>query len=83
MKSLEITTKIGCSNMCSYCPQQKIIRAYNDKETIMSLETFKICLDKVPKDVVIVFSGFCEPFLNPICIKMIKYANDILPYPKG
>ena len=25
---LEITTKIGCSNMCEYCPQSKLIRRY-------------------------------------------------------
>tara|TARA_R100001443_G_scaffold116579_1_gene137411 strand:+ start:432 stop:1445 length:1014 start_codon:yes stop_codon:yes gene_type:complete len=25
---LEITTKIGCSNMCEYCPQTKLVRRY-------------------------------------------------------
>ena len=25
---LEITTKIGCSNMCEYCPQTKLIKNY-------------------------------------------------------
>jgi len=26
--TLEITTKIGCSNMCEYCPQDKLIKTY-------------------------------------------------------
>ena len=25
---LEITTKIGCINMCEYCPQTKLVRRY-------------------------------------------------------
>ena len=25
---LEITTKIGCSNMCEYCPQTKLIKNF-------------------------------------------------------
>ena len=27
---LEITTKIGCSNVCEYCPQTKLIRNYTN-----------------------------------------------------
>ena len=27
---LEITTRIGCSNMCEYCPQAKLIKNYTD-----------------------------------------------------
>jgi len=75
MKSnLEITTVIGCKNMCSYCPQEKLLNAYKDNVRIMSFETFKKCIDKVPTDSEIHFTGMAEPFLNPDCMKMIDYA---------
>ncbi len=74
MVKLEITTVIGCVNMCDYCPQNKILLAYKNKERIMSLETFKKCINKVPTNVPILFSGFAEPFQNPNCIKMVEYA---------
>lgn len=75
MKSnLEITTVIGCKNMCPYCPQEKLLNAYKDNIRIMSFETFKKCVDKVPIDSEIHFTGMAEPFLNPDCAKMIEYA---------
>ena len=27
---LEVTTKIGCSNVCEYCPQTKLIKNYTN-----------------------------------------------------
>ena len=27
---LEITTRIGCSNMCEYCPQAKLVKNYTE-----------------------------------------------------
>ena len=75
MVKLEITTVIGCVNMCDYCPQNKIIAAYKGKDRVMSFNTFKKCIDKVPKNVPILFSGFAEPFQNKDCIKMVDYAN--------
>lgn len=77
MAEIEITTQVGCRNQCSYCPQDKFVNSYSKFSDIkeMSFETFKRCVDKVPKKVTIVFSGFSEPFLNPECTKMIHYAN--------
>jgi len=74
---LEITTNIGCINQCNYCPQKTIMNAYSKKSPIsnMSLEMFKKYLTKVPKNVIIHFSGFSEPFLNPNCSKLILYAH--------
>lgn len=78
MRDLSITTNIGCRNMCSYCPQSTIISAYKNKckddSTLMSVETFKKCLDKLPEDVAISFAGLSEPFLNPNCTEMIQYS---------
>tara|TARA_R110002051_G_scaffold312119_1_gene387021 strand:+ start:6427 stop:7449 length:1023 start_codon:yes stop_codon:yes gene_type:complete len=103
---LEITTKIGCANMCEYCPQTKLIRQYmknkhmhtlNDnfnnagdnihlefmqeylkkdknRETMMSLETFKECLSTIDSSVDIHFSGYVEAFENLQAIDMVEYA---------
>ncbi len=76
MKSnLEITTVIGCKNMCSYCPQKTLLNAYKDGVRIMSFDTFKQCIDKVPLDSDIHFTGMAEPFLNQDCFKMIEYTH--------
>ncbi len=73
---MEITTKVGCSNFCSYCPQKKLITSYSKLSNVflMSFDTFKTCIDKIPLDEGIWFCGMCEPFLNPECTKMILYA---------
>lgn len=75
---LEITTKIGCSNNCNYCPQQKLIHAYSkiSDEILMSFDTFKECISKLPKETRINFTGFGEPFLNNKAINMIEYADE-------
>lgn len=40
----------------------------------MSIETFKTCIDKIPSQVSIHFSGFCEPWQNNNCTNMLLYA---------
>ncbi len=75
-RSLLITTGIGCSNLCAYCPQVTLENAYAKISHIkkMKLDTFEKCLDKLNNDVHIHFNGFTEPWLNPECTKMILYA---------
>lgn len=75
--SIEITTRIGCILNCKYCPQSTLIREYSkySNENMMSFQTFRYCLDKIPKNVRIDFSGMCEPFTNPECVDMILYAH--------
>jgi hypothetical protein len=75
MAKFEICTVIGCVNMCDFCPQDKILSSYKSPIRIMSLDTFKKCIDKVPRNIPILFSGMAEPFQNKNCIKMIEYAN--------
>jgi len=74
---MEITTKIGCKNNCVYCPQETFIKRYAERSNIfqMSFDTFKTCIDKIPSDVIIEFSGMSEPWLNPECTKMLFYAH--------
>ncbi len=78
--SIELTLKIGCKLDCKYCPQSKLINTYyrnNPKrESILTFENFKKCLKEVVKGGGITFSGMSEPFLNPECSRMIKYADE-------
>lgn len=71
---LEITTNIGCSNNCWYCPQDLLLSQYHSKSS-MSLVYFDKYLAKIPKEVIIMFAGFSEPFLNHACYKMICHAS--------
>lgn len=72
-----ITTKIGCPVNCKYCPQDVLIKAYKKRRNPvmeLSMETFQKMLGRIPKDVIISFTGFVEPFANPKCLDMILYA---------
>ena len=74
---MEITTKIGCSINCKYCPQQLLIEKYcrdKDRPIIMTYDLFKRCIDKIPLNITIDFAGMCEPWLNPACTEMVEYA---------
>jgi FkbM family methyltransferase len=76
--ALEITTSIpekGCPVNCAFCPQKVITKSYNSPKRVMTMLDFKKAINKVPKEIGITFSGFSEPFLNPDCIHMIKYAH--------
>lgn len=74
--SLEITSRVGCKNMCKYCPQNKIIARYKNisNKIEMDFNTYKKCIDKVPKNIRIDFSGMSEPWLSGNCTKMLLYA---------
>lgn len=76
--SIDLTTKIGCSVKCKYCPQNLLLEKYfkdnPGRDTKMSMETFEICLSKLPFDCEISFAGMVEPFLNPLCVKMMEKA---------
>jgi len=83
---MEITTVIACKVLCTFCPQELLIKEYSSinkieninygSPEIMTFEIFKTCLDKIPKSIPISFSGYAEPFLNPECAKMIVYAHN-------
>lgn len=74
--TIEITTKIGCNVNCKFCPQSVLIQRYfenkSDRTSVMSLETFSKCLNKMPQNCLLMFCGMSEPFLNPECLEMIK-----------
>jgi hypothetical protein len=74
MPKFEITTMIGCSLMCSFCPQDKLLRAYKDPVRVMSFESFRTAIDKLPAEFEIVFAGYTEPWLNNDCTDFVEYA---------
>ena len=84
---MEITSVIGCRVDCDFCPQELLMKKYSSinkienitygKPIMMSLETFKTCCAKLPKSLVINFSGYTENFLNPEITKMMLYAHEL------
>lgn len=76
-KGIEITTNIGCKNLCSYCPQDAIVRAYAKRSDTrqMSFETFQACLNNIPSDVMLIFSGMSEPWFNSDIGKMLMHSS--------
>ena len=77
-RKIEITTRMGCKINCRFCPQKRALERYyaDDKkrQTVLSLEKFKEYMGKIPKDVQIIFSGMCEPWLNEECTEMVEFA---------
>lgn len=75
---MEISTVMGCSVNCEFCPQDVLVKKYYEKnkhrQRIMTVENFKTILAHTPNDCIIDFSGMTEPFLNPNCIDMISLA---------
>jgi len=79
--AIEVTTKIGCAINCRYCPQKLLINQYfiNDKKrkSLFDFTDYKKCLENLPQDSIITFSGFVEPFHNPKCADMIRLTADM------
>jgi hypothetical protein len=72
----EITAEIGCPVNCKkYCPQEVIVGNYKGATTL-TLENFKLLIEKIPKRNPINFSGVCEPFTNPRTVDMISYTHN-------
>lgn len=77
---IEITTNVGCSFRCSYCPQPRINKAYRSHRArganrMLTRDALRTYLSSVPTSVRIHFSGFSEPFDNPACAPMILDAH--------
>ena len=77
--SLEITTVMGCRVNCKYCPQSALVSKYfeqdNNRARELTIDVFKTCIDKMPQNTIVIFSGASEPCLNENVYEMIEYAN--------
>lgn len=79
-KVLEVSTIMGCTVNCRFCPQDVLLKTYYEKDRkrqrIMTIDNFRVILDHTPSDCIIDFSGMTEPFNNPDCLEMIRMACD-------
>lgn len=73
-RALEITVEVPCGVRCKYCPQDTLAERYKGNRRL-KLEDFKRYLAKVPNDVKIHFSGFCEPFQSREAADMMVHAD--------
>ena len=75
---IEVTAKIGCAVNCRYCPQELLVSTYfknnSNRKKEMTIVDFKRFIDKCPKETIVDFSGFVEPFLVADSIKMMEYT---------
>lgn len=76
--TIEITTQIGCRIHCKYCPQRVLLERYyvkdKNRESFMTIETFRKCISHIPDEATILFSGMVEPLHNSLCVDMIRLA---------
>ena len=74
--TMEITTVVGCSVNCRFCPQKELVRRYfaTSEKRELDFSSFTRLLEKLPLDVSIHFSGMSEPWANPECTEMLLYA---------
>lgn len=75
-RTMEFTLKVSNCLGCHFCPQDKLGKAYSGPST-MTADQFVAILHSLPEDVEIHFSGFSEPFLNPLCVDMIVAAKHL------
>lgn len=78
MSAMDITTIVGCSVRCDYCPQDKLVSTYRSRGGVrkMAFETYRNILKKLPPDRIIHFSGMAEPWQNDNCTEMLLYTHD-------
>jgi len=75
MKSVDITTIVGCPNSCTYCPQDKLLSNYYG-EKLLSIDKFKTMLDNISKHVIINFAGYSENMFNREIAEMMVHAYE-------
>lgn len=77
-KVLEVSTVMGCTVNCKYCPQDVMLKKYYEtdkkRQRVMTIDNFKKILQHTPDNCIIDFSGMTEPFNNPDCLDMIRMA---------
>ncbi len=77
---LDITTKVGCSINCRYCPQELLLKAYYkenpDRENYLRKDTLIRCIENMPTETNFQFGGMAEPFLNPDCVELLQVVCD-------
>ena len=73
IRSIEMTTRVGCPPNCSYCPQNNLLKAYTYNK-LASLEDIKNFLSALKKTTLIKWTGFVEPTTHPNIVEFIELA---------
>lgn len=72
MKSVDITTIIGCSNMCSYCPQDVFVKNYKSDIHELTVDKLELILKNIDsKTTMINISGYSENMFNKYIAELI------------
>lgn len=75
---IEVTTKIGCSNACQYCPQKLLLDNYfkdnKNRKSKLDLSEFQKMLKNIPEDIDICFNGFSDPYDNNDFWRILNYT---------
>lgn len=74
MKTLEFTLVSACALKCRFCPQDVLAENYSSAKRF-DVDGVLAVLKKLPKDCRVDFSGFAEPFLNPLAGTFIGMAK--------
>lgn len=75
MPGLEITTVFGCKIQCKYCPQDILLQSHlSGMHRLLQPADFELVCKKLPKPFRLHFTGFSEPFHNPHCAEMLRFA---------
>ena len=77
-QKLEITSTIGCTMMCSYCPQKLIttISTNEKNQRKLNFKDFKDFVENVPKNTQINWTGYTEPLLHEDFDKFVLHLNE-------
>jgi len=73
-KMMEISLYVGCSVSCTYCPQFSLFLKSKNKR--LSVENYKILIDKIPSSTIIGFIGMSEPLLHRDFESIVKYTYE-------
>jgi len=69
---MEVSLYVGCSVNCSYCPQFSLFKL--SKKRKMSIDDYKVLLDKIPSTTPIGFIGMSEPLLHREFKAIVEYT---------
>lgn len=68
---IEVSATATCPMRCSYCPQDKLEKAYHGPKELTP-EVFGKCLNNLTPGDAIYFAGFTEPCVNPHIVELIE-----------
>jgi len=72
--SINLEPTNNCNLKCPLCPSGTGKLKY--KKGVMSFESYKIIIDKIPTLNELLLFNWGEPFLNPYIFDMVKYAKE-------